>query len=156
VTASGSFAIRGDLPDRGKALATLRVVPGHGLDLIDTADSYGPFVSEELIREALQPYDGVVIATKGGLTRHGPDIWRPVGNPDDLRRCVLMSLPRLGVGAGAVALAWLLRRSPVMLPIPGTGDPDHLARNAAGAAVRLSADEFEALLREGRAAWDAR
>ncbi|WP_091943897.1 aldo/keto reductase [Methylorubrum salsuginis] len=287
VTASGTFAIGGDLtvnrlgfgamritgsgiwgdpPDRGKALATLRAVPGHGIDLIDTADSYGPFVSEELIREALHPYDGLVIATKGGLTRHGPDIWRPVGNPDYLRQCVLMSLRRLGVeridlwqlhrigpdcpreaqfaaiarmreeglirhvglsevsveeieaaqrffpvatvqnrynlvdrtseavlahceadgigfipwapldkgalagpasalstiagshgvGAGAVALAWLLRRSPVMLPIPGTGDPDHLAQNAAGAEVRLSADEFEALDREGRAAWNAR
>ena len=286
VQGSGTFAIGGDLtvhrlgfgamritgtgiwgdpPDREKALATLRAVPTLGIDLIDTADSYGPCVSESLIREALHPYDGLVVATKGGLTRHGPDIWRPVGNPDYLRQCVLMSLRRLGleridlwqlhrigpdcprdvqfeaiarmrdeglirhvglsevsaedieaareffpvatvqnrynlvdrtseavlahceangigfipwapldkgalagpdsalstiagrlgVGAGAVALAWLLRRSPVMLPIPGTGDPDHLAQNAAGADVTLSQDEFDALDREGRAAWNA-
>ncbi len=48
-----------------------------GVNLIDTADSYGPYVSEDLIREVLHPYKGMVIATKGGLTRHGPDIWAP-------------------------------------------------------------------------------
>lgn len=284
VQASGTFALGGDLtvhrlgfgamritgagiwgvpPDRAKALATLRAVPGLGIDLIDTADSYGPFVSEDLIREALHPYDGLVIATKGGLTRHGPDIWRPVGNPDYLRQCVLMSLRRLGLeridlwqlhrigpdclrelqfeaiarmrdeglirhvglsevsvedievaqrvfpvasvqnrynlvdrtseavlahcerhgigfipwapldkgalvgpgstleavasrlgaSGGAVALAWLLKRSAVMLPIPGTGDPDHLAQNAAGADITLSDEDFDALDRAGRAAW---
>lgn len=118
VEASGTFAIGGDLTvhrlgfgamritgagiwgdpsDREKAKATLRAVPGLGIDLIDTADSYGPFVSEDLIRETLHPYEGLVIATKGGLTRHGPDIWRPVGHPDYLRQCVLMSLRRLGL-----------------------------------------------------------
>ncbi|MFF8800014.1 MULTISPECIES: aldo/keto reductase [unclassified Methylobacterium] len=284
VQASGTFALGGDLtvhrfgfgamritgagiwgdpPDRAKALATLRAVPRLGIDLIDTADSYGPFVSEDLIREALHPYDGLVIATKGGLTRHGPDIWRPVGNPDYLRQCVLMSLRRLGLeridlwqlhrigpdcprelqfeaiarmrdeglirhvglsevsvedievaqrvfpvasvqnrynlvdrtseavlahcerhgigfipwapldkgalagpgstpetvasrlgaSGGAVALAWLLKRSAVMLPIPGTGDPDHLAQNAAGADITLSDEDFDALDRAGRAAW---
>ncbi len=257
--------IWGDPPDREKALATLQAVPKLGIDLIDTADSYGPFVSEDLIREALHPYDGLVVATKGGLTRHGPDIWRPVGNPDYLRQCVLMSLRRLGieridlwqlhrigpdtprerqfeviarmreeglirhvglsevsveeieaaqaffpvatvqnrynlvdrtsedvldvcesegigfipwapldkgglarpgsvlaeiagrhtVGEGAVALAWLLKRSPVMLPIPGTGDPDHLAQNVEGAGIKLSDDDYDALDRQGREAWQA-
>ncbi len=282
--ASGTFAIGGDLkvhrlgfgamrivgrgvwgepPDRAKVLATLRRIPELGIDLIDTADSYGPFISEDLIREALYPYKGLVIATKAGLTRHGPDIWRPVGNPDYLRQCVLMSLRRLkldridlwqlhrigpdvapekqfadiarmreeglirhvglsevsvadieaaqaffpvatvqnrynlvdrtsedvlehcekhgigfipwapldkgglarensvlaeiarktGVGEGAIALAWLLKRSPVMLPIPGTGDPVHLEENVKGADVSLSEDEFAALDRQGRAAW---
>lgn len=284
VQASGTFALGGDLtvhrlgfgamritgagiwgdpPDRAKALATLKTVPGLGIDLIDTADSYGPFVSEDLIREALHPYDGLVIATKGGLTRHGPDIWRPVGNSDYLRQCVLMSLRRLGLeridlwqlhrigpdcprevqfeaiarmrdeglirhvglsevsvedievaqrsfpvasvqnrynlvdrtseavlahcerhgigfipwapldkgalagpgstletvasrlgaSGGAVALAWLLKRSAVMLPIPGTGDPDHLAQNAAGADIILSDEDFAVLDRAGREAW---
>ena len=68
-----------------------------GISLIDTADSYGPFVSEDLIREALHPYDGLVVATKGGLTRHGPGIWKVVGRPEYLRQCVLMSLRRLKV-----------------------------------------------------------
>lgn len=284
VAASGTFAIGGDLtvhrlgfgamritgagiwgdpPDSEKARATLRAVPGLGIDLIDTADSYGPFVSEDLIRDVLHPYDGLVVATKGGLTRHGPDIWRPVGNPDYLRQCVLMSLRRLGLdridlwqlhrigpdcppevqfeaiaamreeglirhvglsevsveeieaarrffpvasvqnrynlvdrtseavlehcerhsigfipwapldkgslaGPGsaleaiagrlgasgsAVALAWLLKRSPVMLPIPGTGDPDHLAQNAAAADLSLSDEDFATLDRAGREAW---
>lgn len=284
VAASGTFAIGGDLtvhrlgfgamritgagiwgdpPDVEKAKATLRAVPGLGIDLIDTADSYGPFVSEDLIRDVLHPYDGLVVATKGGLTRHGPDIWRPVGNPDYLRQCVLMSLRRLGLdridlwqlhrigpdcprevqfeaiaamrqeglirhvglsevsveeieaarrffpvasvqnrynlvdrtseavlehcerhGIGfipwapldkgslagpdsaleaiagrlgasgsAVALAWLLKRSPVMLPIPGTGDPDHLAQNAAAADLSLTDEDFATLDRAGRQAW---
>ncbi|MDR7039336.1 aryl-alcohol dehydrogenase-like predicted oxidoreductase [Methylobacterium sp. BE186] len=257
--------IWGDPASREVAKATLARVPQLGIDLIDTADSYGPFVSEDLIREVLHPYSGLVIATKGGLTRHGPDIWRPVGNPDYLRQCVLMSLRRLGleridlwqlhrigpdcpremqfeaiarmreeglirhvglsevsvddieaarpffpvatvqnqynlvdrtseavldhctaqgigfipwaplargalaregsvlaeiagrhgVGDGAVALAWLLKRSPVMLPIPGTGDPGHLADNMAGAALTLTDAEFEALDGQGRAAWQA-
>lgn len=286
VAASGTFAIGGDLivhrlgfgamrvtgagiwgdpPDRERAKATLRAVPGLGIDLIDTADSYGPFVSEDLIRETLYPYEGLVIATKGGLTRHGPDIWRPVGNPDYLRQCVLMSLRRLGLeridlwqlhrigpdcprevqfeaiarmreeglirhvglsevsvedieaakkyfpvatvqnrynlvdrtseavlahceqhgigfipwapldkgsltgpgsaleaiagrlgaSGGAVALAWLLKRSPVMLPIPGTGDPGHLAQNAAGADLRLSDEDFVILDHAGREAWQS-
>lgn len=284
VAASGTFAIGGDLtvhrlgfgamritgagiwgdpPDVEKARATLRAIPGLGIDLIDTADSYGPFVSEDLIREVLHPYDGLVVATKGGLTRHGPDIWRPVGNPDYLRQCVLMSLRRLhldridlwqlhrigpdcpreaqfeaiaamreeglirhvglsevsveeieaarrffpvasvqnrynlvdrtseavlehcerhgigfipwapldkgslagpesaleaiagrlGASGSAVALAWLLRRSPVMLPIPGTGDPEHLALNAAAADLSLSEEDFAILDRAGREAW---
>src|SRR5206468_11531560 len=66
------------------------------IDLIDTADSYGPFVSEDLIAEALWPYPaGLVIATKGGLTRSGPGVWEAVGRPEYLRQCVEMSLRRL-------------------------------------------------------------
>ncbi|WP_122048712.1 aldo/keto reductase [Asaia bogorensis] len=246
-----------------QAVATLRHTRDLGITLIDTADSYGPFVSEDLIREALFPYGGQVIATKGGLTRHGPDIWRPVGHPDYLRQCVLMSLRRLGVeridlwqlhrvgadcppetqfeaiaklqqeglirhvglsevdvpmieraGAffpvttvqnrfnlvdrksedvldyceahqigfipwaplaagslarpgtvldaiakdrdaspGQIALAWLLHRSPVMLPIPGTGSPAHLEENVRAASITLSEEECAALDKQGREAW---
>lgn len=89
--------IWGDPPDRAAAIALLRRAVELGVDFIDTADSYGPFVSEELIREALHPYDGVVVATKGGLTRSGPDQWAPVGSPYYLRQCVEMSLRRLDV-----------------------------------------------------------
>jgi pyridoxine 4-dehydrogenase len=89
--------IWGEPADRAEALRVLRRLPGLGVNFIDTADSYGPYVSEDLIREALHPYDGLVIATKGGLTRHGPDIWMPVGRPEYLRQCVLMSMRRLGV-----------------------------------------------------------
>src|SRR5690606_11467471 len=76
---------------------TLARVPELGIDFIDTADSYGPFVSEDLIHEVLFPYDDIKVATKGGFTRHGPDIWEEVGRPEYLRQCVLMSLRRLGV-----------------------------------------------------------
>ena len=247
--------IWGDPPDPRAARDTLRRVPELGIDLIDTADSYGPFVSEELIRETLHPYRGLLIATKGGLVRHGPDIWIPLGRPEYLRQCVLMSLRRLGVeridlwqlhridpkvprdeqfgviaemraeglirhvglsevgvddieaarkyfpvatvqnlynlarrdaepvldyceangigfipwyplaagelagpgsplsdiasrlGATAsqVALAWLLRRSKVVLPIPGTGNVHHLEQNAAAADLVLSDDDFAKL-----------
>ena len=69
-----------------------------GVNFIDTADSYGPFVTEELIREALHPYaDDLVIATKGGLTRTGPGDWRPVGRPEYLRQQCELSLRRLGL-----------------------------------------------------------
>lgn len=275
-SASGTFKIGGDLevnrlgfgamritgkgiwgePANPKAAReTLAKLPELGVNLIDTADSYGPYVSEDLIREVLHPYKGLVIATKGGLTRHGPDIWAPVGRPEYLRQCVLMSLRRLGVERidlwqlhrvdekvpedeqfgvirdmqneglirhvglsevnvaqiesaskffkvatvqnlynlgnrqseavvdyadkhnigfipwfplaagelakegsvlskiarkldatdGQVALAWLLKRSPVILPIPGTGSPDHLEENVKGAALKLSQEDFEAL-----------
>ena len=242
------------------ARETLRRLPGLGIDFIDTADSYGPFVSEELIREVLHPYSGLLVATKGGLTRHGPNIWRPVGRPEYLRQCVLMSLRRLqleridlwqlhridpavprdeqfgaiaamrreglirhvglsevsvdeieaaakhfpvltvqsqynlvnrkneavldyceangigfipwaplaagalaapdsalgaiagrlGVSTGQVALAWVLKRSKVMLPIPGTGDPQHLEDNVRAAGVVLSDEDFAVLDRQGR------
>jgi aryl-alcohol dehydrogenase-like predicted oxidoreductase len=89
--------IWGEPADRAECLRVLRRLPELGVDFVDTADSYGPFVSEELIREALHPYRDMVIATKAGLTRQGPDVWRPVGRPEYLRQCVLMSLRRLGL-----------------------------------------------------------
>jgi aryl-alcohol dehydrogenase-like predicted oxidoreductase len=225
-----------------------------GVNFVDTADSYGPYVSEDLIRSVLHPYRGVLVATKGGLTRHGPDVWRPLGRPEYLRQCVLMSMRRLGVerldlwqlhridpkvpaaeqfgviaemqkeglirhvglsevtvaeiqaaeryfpvvtvqnrynpaarqseavldhcerhgigfipwaplgfGAlaqhsalegvarrleatpGQLALAWLLRRSKVMLPIPGTSNPAHLEENVRSAEISLSDADFEAI-----------
>lgn len=242
--------IWGPPADHDTAIAVLRRSVELGVDLIDTADAYGPDVSEDLIREALHPYDGIVIATKGGLTRQGPDAWEPVGRPAYLRQCVQMSLRRLGVDRidlwqlhridphvpaeeqfgviadmqreglirhvglsevtvkdviaaqqhfpvvsvqnlynvadrsaeplldhceqhgigfipwfplggrglvqegsalttiaarldatpGQVALAWLLQRSPVMLPIPGTGSIAHLEENCASADLVLDGD----------------
>jgi pyridoxine 4-dehydrogenase len=118
-TRSGTFAIGGDLPvhrlgygamqltgpgvwgepaDRAQAIAVLRRAVELGINLIDTADSYGPFVSEELIREALHPYPkGLVIATKAGLARPGPRHWIPLGRPEYLRQECEMSMRRLGV-----------------------------------------------------------
>jgi pyridoxine 4-dehydrogenase len=247
--------IWGDPPDRGVAIAVLRRAAELGVDLIDTADSYGPFVSEELIAEALYPYDTVTVATKGGLVRTGPNQWHAVGRPVYLRQCVEMSLRRLrldqielyqlhrvdpevpladqvgeldamrtegkiarigvsnvslaqltearllapivsvqnmynlatrqsedvldycdreglafipwfpiatgqlagqdspvaaiarqaGCTPAQVALAWLLRRSPVMLPIPGTGSLAHLEENVRAALVELTDDQFAQL-----------
>jgi pyridoxine 4-dehydrogenase len=116
---SGTFAIGGNLPvhrlgygamqltgpdvwgeptDRAQAIAVLRRAVELGINLIDTADSYGPYVSEELIREALHPYPkGLVIATKAGLARPGPSRWVPLGRPEYLRQECEMSLRRLGV-----------------------------------------------------------
>jgi pyridoxine 4-dehydrogenase len=279
-TSSGTFEIGGDLEvtrlgfgamritgkgiwgppaDREEALAVLRRLPELGIDFIDTADSYGPFISEDLIHEALHPYDGMTVATKGGLTRHGPDVWPPVGRPEYLRQSVLMSLRRLevdtidlwqlhridpkvpreeqfgvmkemqdeglvrhlglsevsveeiraaqevfavttvqnlynltsrgsedvlefceqqGIGfipwfplatgklveqggplaeiaadTGAepsqLALAWLLRRSPVMLPSPGTSSLAHLEQNLGAADLELTDEQFEALTAAG-------
>ncbi len=255
--------IWGDPPDREEALRVLRRLPEIDINFIDTADSYGPFVSEDLIREALHPYNGIVVATKGGLTRHGPDKWYPVGRPEYLRQCVLMSMRRLGVeridlwqlhridrktdrdaqfkviadmqreglirhvglsevsieeieaarqyfpvasvqnlynlvnrhsedvvnycereniafipwfplAAGdlaqpestfsriaaqlnatpsQVALAWVLKRSPVMLPIPGTGSLKHLEENTAAASLQLSDEDFQTLDELGKAEW---
>jgi len=114
-----TFAIGGDLPvhrlgygamqlpgpgvwgepaDRDAALAVVRAAVEQGVDLIDTADSYGPFVSEQVIAEALHPYpEGLVVATKAGLTRQGPGIWTPVGRPAYLRQQVELSLRHLRV-----------------------------------------------------------
>ena len=245
----------GEPEDREEALRVLKRLPEIGVNFIDTADSYGPFVSEDLIAEALYPYDGLFIATKGGLTRHGPNEWPPLGRPEYLRQCVLMSLRRLkveqldlwqlhridpkvpqdeqfdaiaqflsdgliaraglsqvsveeieaarkvfpvttvqnrynladradeavldyceqeGIGfipwfplaagelaqpgglvdkiakahdasPGQIALAWILKRSPVMLPIPGTSKVSHLEENVAAAQIELSDDEFQQL-----------
>src|SRR4051794_35557298 len=117
-TSSGTFRIGGDLEvtrlgfgamritgegvwgpprDHDAAIAVLKRLPELGVDFIDTADSYGPETSENLIAEALHPYGGVRVATKGGFTRHGPNIWAAVGRPEYLRQCCLLSLRRLGV-----------------------------------------------------------
>jgi aryl-alcohol dehydrogenase-like predicted oxidoreductase len=115
--ASGTFSLGGDLPihrlgfgamritgsgiwgepkDRDEAKRVLKRLPDLGVNFIDTADAYGPEVSENLIAEALHPYQaGLVIATKGGFTRQGPNKWAIVGRPEYLRQCVEMSLRRL-------------------------------------------------------------
>jgi pyridoxine 4-dehydrogenase len=118
-TASGTFSLGGDLTvhrlgfgamqltgpgvwgpprDHDEAVRVLRRAVELGVDLIDTADSYGPYVAEELIREALHPFPaGLVIATKAGLVRPGPGRWEPVGRPPYLRQECQMSLRRLGL-----------------------------------------------------------
>ena len=245
----------GDPPDRESARAVLQRAVELGVNLIDTADSYGPEVSEELIADALYPYpDDLVIATKGGLERSGPGQWHRNAHPDHLREACEGSLKRLRVeridlyqlhaldpnvpvaeslgelnalqnegkvrhvgisnfdadglaqarelatvvsvqnrysvndrgsedvldicerdglgfipwfplGAGDVgdggpladvasrhdasamqiALAWLLHRSPAMLPIPGTSSLDHLEENVAAASIELSNEDMAAL-----------
>ncbi|MBN8713661.1 MAG: aldo/keto reductase [Xanthomonadales bacterium] len=87
----------GEPEDRSEALRTLRRVPELGINFIDTADSYGPDVSELLLAEALRPYTGLRIATKGGQVRPGPTEWVPLGRPDYLLQQVKMSLRHLGV-----------------------------------------------------------
>lgn len=88
----------GEPRDRQECIRVLRRAVDLGVDFIDTADSYGPYVSEDLIREALHPYpEGLTIATKAGLVRTGPGEWHPVARPEYLRQEVEMSLRRLGV-----------------------------------------------------------
>jgi pyridoxine 4-dehydrogenase len=278
---SGSFSVGGDMAihrlgfgamritGRGQwgppenpeeALETLRRLPQLGVNFIDTADAYGPDTSEQLIREALHPYKGMLIATKGGLARTGPDQWIPLGRPEYLIQQAHKSARQLGVeqlglwqlhridpkvprdeqfgavqqllksgvirhaglsevsvadieaaskvfkvatvqnrynlidrasepvldycqqhGIGfipwfplaagdlarpgslldrlskqhdavpsQIALAWVLKRSPVMLPIPGTSKVAHLEQNVAAAAIELSEQEFAALGRAGK------
>jgi pyridoxine 4-dehydrogenase len=88
--------IWGEPADRAECIRVVRRAVELGVDLIDTADSYGPHVSEEIIREAIDP-EQVLVATKAGLVRHGPDIWAPVGRPEYLRQQAEMSLRRLGL-----------------------------------------------------------
>lgn len=246
----------GEPEDTGEAIAVLRRAVEAGVNFIDTADSYGPEVAEDLIREALHPYpDDLVIATKAGLTRSGPGDWRPVGRPEYLRQQCEMSLRRLrleaidlfqlhridarvpleeqvgelanlqqegkirhiglsevdvealeaaqvtativsvqnrfnlttrdaeplldhceanglgfipwfplatgklaegdgplaeiaaetGAEPSQLALAWLLRRAPVMLPIPGTSSLAHLEQNLGAAELELTDEQFAAL-----------
>jgi pyridoxine 4-dehydrogenase len=89
--------IWGPPKDPDNAVAVLRRAVELGVDFVDTADSYGPYVSEELIREALYPYRGITVATKAGLLRTGPNRWIPCGRPEYLRQEAEMSLRRLGV-----------------------------------------------------------
>src|SRR6202041_1095592 len=90
--------IWGEPKDRDEARKVLRRAVELGVNFIDTADAYGPEVSENIIAEALYPYDkDLVIATKGGLTRSGPNKWETLGRPEYLRQCVEMSLRRLKV-----------------------------------------------------------
>jgi aryl-alcohol dehydrogenase-like predicted oxidoreductase len=103
--------------DHDTAIAVLRRAVELGVDFIDTADSYGPEVSEDLIKEALHDgkggYGDVLIATKGGLTRQGPDEWAAVGRPEYLRQCVQLSLRRLGVDRIDL---WQLHRIDPLVP----------------------------------------
>ena len=252
--------IWGEPDDHDEAIRVLKRLPELGVNFIDTAEAYGPEVSENLICEALHPYDGLVVATKGGNLRNGPNVWVPLGRPEFLRQGVLMSLRRLGVdtldlwqlhridpkteldeqfaviadmqkeglirhaglsnvnveqiraaqkhfnvatvqnrynlvtrqdeevldfceGEGIgyipwaplasgnlaqpgsvlddiakkldaspsqVALAWVLKRSPVMLPIPGTSKVSHLEGNVAAASLELSDEDFQALDKVGK------
>lgn len=87
----------GPSPDKAGALAVLRRAVELGVDFIDTANSYGPYVADELIAEALAPYDGVTIATKAGLLRTGPGEWHALGRPEYLRQEAELTLRRLGV-----------------------------------------------------------
>ncbi|MFD1887770.1 aldo/keto reductase [Paenibacillus wenxiniae] len=246
----------GDPKDPDEAVRVLQRAVELGVNFIDTADSYGPFVAEQLIRKALHPYkDDLIIATKAGLTRSGPNDWRPVGRPEYLRQQAELSLRHLGLERidlfqlhridpqvpledqlgeleklrqegkirhiglsevsveelheaskitkiasvqnlynlstrkaeallqeaekheiafipwfplatgklareggpldeiskrldakpAQVALAWLLRRSPVMLPIPGTSTVAHLDENIEAAHLQLSDEDFETL-----------
>ncbi|MGI8678179.1 MAG: aldo/keto reductase [Jatrophihabitans sp.] len=90
--------IWGEPDDRAECVRVVRRAVELGVNFIDTADSYGPYVSEEIIREALHPYpEDVLIASKAGLVRHGPDVWAPVGRPEYLRQECELSLQRLGV-----------------------------------------------------------
>jgi len=255
--------IWGEPADPAEAIRTLKRLPEIGIDFIDTADAYGPAVSEELIRQALHPYPaGMVIATKGGLSRTGPGHWVALGRPEYLIQQAYISRRRLGVEAidlwqlhridpkvpreeqfaaikrllddgvvrhvglsevsveeieaasrhfkvatvqnrynltdrhsevvleycakhgigfipwaplkggalsgpasllsdiagrlkvtpGQLAIAWLLKRSPVMLPIPGTSKVAHVDENTAAADIALSDADFKALDSAGRAA----
>jgi aryl-alcohol dehydrogenase-like predicted oxidoreductase len=115
---SGSFKIGGDIEihrlgfgamritgprvwgpplDRAEAIRTLKRLPELGINFVDTADSYGPDVSEQLVHETLYPYDGILIATKAGLTRPGPGSWERDGRPDYLRKEAIKSREQLGL-----------------------------------------------------------
>ncbi|WP_443748218.1 aldo/keto reductase [Asticcacaulis solisilvae] len=258
ITGSGVW---GPPADRDEAIRVLKRLPELGVNFIDTANSYGPDVSEALIRDALHPYEGLVIATKAGLERSGPNIWTMNGRPDALVREAKRSLDKLGVEQidlwqlhridpkvprdeqfaavkqllddgviryaglsevsveeikaaqkvfpvhtvqnrynlvdrgseavldyceqqgigfipwyplaagdlakpgsildqiahkhnaepGQIALAWVLKRSKVMLPIPGTSKVKHLEDNVAAAEIVLSDEDFTALDKAARA-----
>jgi pyridoxine 4-dehydrogenase len=110
ITGKGIF---GPPADREGALATLRRLPELGVDFIDTANSYGPEISEELIKEALYPYSKVTVATKGGFERPAPDVWVTNGNPSHLVSEAHASRERLGVEQIAL---WQLHRIDANVP----------------------------------------
>jgi len=113
--------IWGEPRDRSEAKRVLQRAVGLGVNFIDTADSYGPVVSESIIGEALSPYHkGLVIATKGGLTRQGPDIWKPVGRPEYLEQQVHMSLRWLKTD---VIDLWQLHRIDSKVPVEESLEP---------------------------------
>ena len=113
--------IWGEPKDRQEALRVLKRTVEIGINFIDTADSYGPYVSEELIGEALAPYgNGLVIATKGGLTRTGQNQWHPVGRPEYLQQEIEMSLRRLKTDHIDL---WQLHRIDPKVPVEESLEP---------------------------------
>jgi aryl-alcohol dehydrogenase-like predicted oxidoreductase len=140
--------------DHDEAVRVLRRAVDLGVGFIDTADSYGPEVSEQLIAEALAPYpEGLVIATKGDpvVEAAGRDgfafiPWAPVGGHEPGEGAALAAVAeRHGVSPVQVALAWQLARSPQMLPIPGTSSIAHLEQNVAAAGLVLDDDDLATL-----------
>ena len=105
--------IWGEPADRAEALRTLRRLREIGVNFIDTADSYGPNVSEDLIREALHPYGDIIVATKGGLARTGPNVWIPLGRPEYLIQQGYTSRRRIGV---EIIDLWQLHRIDPKVP----------------------------------------
>ena len=149
--------IWGPPSERGAALATLRRLPDVGVNFIDTADSYGPDVSEELIREALHPPVATVQNRYNLIDRGSEDVlaycaannigfipWFPLAAGELTRPGALVDRIASAHGAttGQVALAWLLQRSPVILPIPGTLRVAHLEENVAAAGLSLTPEEI--------------
>lgn len=155
----------GPPPDRDAAIALLRHAVDLGVNFVDTADSYGPDISEELIGEAFHPYPtGLIIGTKGGMVRAGPWQWAINGDPAHLRDCVEGSLrrlrtdtidlyqlhrpdPNIPIEESLGALAWLFRTLSFAVPIPGTSSPAHLQENVAALALasRLTPDDIAEL-----------
>jgi aryl-alcohol dehydrogenase-like predicted oxidoreductase len=163
----------GEYPDHDKGVALLREAVAVGVTYIDTADVYGPHSNEELIREALHPYpDNLVIATKGGFVRSGPEYtdMGAVGNRHYVRQAAGIvfspwhpgAVPRGDEGrpfhavidpiaerhdatAQQIALAWQLHRTAQALPIPGTTSSQHLRENLAAAHLSLTQDEVDAI-----------
>src|SRR5437763_1398862 len=130
--------VTGPPKDRDQALAVLREAVESGVTHIDTSDFYGPVVVNELIREALYPYPADLrIVTKVGARRGADGSWRPSHDPADLVAQVRENLAHLGAAPQQVALAWLLRRSPTMVLIPGTSSLAHLRENIAAAELVL-------------------
>lgn len=133
----------GDPPDASEAKRVLRRAVELGVNFVDTADSYGPFVSEELIRAALHPYEGVTVATKAGLLRTGPDEWHPCGRPEYLRQEVEMSLKRLGLDR--IELFQLHRIDPRVPAEDSLGELDTLRQEGKIRHIGLSEVDVEAI-----------